>query len=170
MPGSLNDILPQPISEENEKVLLDLLKRKMKGAAELAVQLLHAMEGRFGPEAREVVREMTQQRRPTPRADTGEPEADLHEFCARLDEGCVGSHRWERVIDEPDRIGYHFTRCMWAEIYQELGEPDLGFVICAGDEPAVKSCNPKLGFRRTQVLMQGDELCDHVFYVEKPGE
>jgi len=170
MPGSLNDILPEPISEENEKVLLDLLKRKMKGAAGLAVQLLRAMEERFGPEAREVVRDMAQHRRPTPRPDAGEPEADLREFCARLDEGCVGSHRWERVIDEPDRIGYHFTRCMWAEIYRELGEPELGFVICAGDEPAVRSYNPKLGFRRAQVLMQGDEMCDHVFYVEKPGE
>ena len=167
MPGSLNDILPEPISEENEKILLDMLKRKMKGAAGLAVRLLHAMEERFGPEAREVVREMAEHRKPTPRADVGEPETDLREFCARLDRGCAGSHRWERVIDEPDRIGYHFTRCMWAEIYRELGEPDLGFVICAGDEPAVRSYNPKLGFKRTKVLMNDDEVCDHVFYVEK---
>lgn len=170
MPGSLNDILPEPISEENEKLLLDLLKRKTKGAAGLAVQLLHAMEDRFGPEAREVVRHMAEHRRLTPRPDAGEPEGDLQEFCARLDEGCVGSHRWKRVVDEPDRIGYHFTRCMWAEIYRELGEPELGFVVCAGDEPAIRSYNPKLGFRRTQVLMQGDEMCDHVFFVDKPGE
>jgi len=167
MPGSLNDILPEPIGEENEKILLDLLKRKMKGAAGLAVQLLHAMEERFGPEAREVVRDMAEHPKPTPRADAGEPEADLREFCARLDKGCAGSHRWERVIDELDRIGYHFTRCMWAEIYRELGEPELGFVICAGDEPAVRSYNPRLGFKRTKVLMNGDEVCDHVFYVEK---
>ncbi len=167
MPGSLNDILPDPISEETEKVLLGLLKRKMKGAAGLAVQLLHAMEERFGPEAREVVRDMAKNRKPTPRPDVGEPEADLHEFCTRLDKGCAGSHRWERVIDEPHRIGYRFTRCMWAEIYRELGEPELGFVICASDEPAVKSYNPKLGFKRTKVLMNGDEVCDHVFYVEK---
>jgi len=167
MPGSLNDILPQPISEENEKILLDLLKRKMKGAAGLAVLLLHAMEERFGPEAREVVRDLARNRKPTPRPDTGEPGTDLREFCASLDKGCVGSHRWQRVSDEPDRIGYHYTRCMWAEIYQELGEPELGFVICAGDEPAVKSYNPKLAFKRTKVLMNGDKVCDHVFYIEK---
>ena len=167
MPGSLNDILPEPISEENEEVLLDLLKRKMKGASGLAVWLLQAMEERFGPEAREVVRDMARNRESTPRPDAGEPEADLREFCARLDEGCVGSHRWERIINEPGQIGYRFTRCMWAEIYRELGEPELGFVICAGDEPAVKSYNPKLGFKRTQVLMDGDEVCDHIFYVEK---
>ena len=68
---------------------------------------------------------------------------------------------------QPDRIGYHYTRCMWAELYRELGEPELGWVICAGDEPAVKAYNPQLGFQRTKVLMHGDELCDHVFYVKK---
>jgi len=165
MRGSLNDILPEPISEENEKVILELLKRKMKGAAGLGVRLLHAMEERFGPEAREVVRQMAKSHNIKPRPDAGDPETDLREFCHRLDRACAGSHRWERVIDQPDRVGYHFTRCMWAEIYRELGEPELGFVICAGDEPGVKSYNPKLGFERTKVLMNDDEICDHVFYV-----
>lgn len=167
MQGSLNDILPEPISEENERILLEFLKQEMKGAAGLGVRLLHAMEERFGSEVREVVRDMAKSHRLAPRPDAAEPEADLRDFCARLDEACVGSHDWERVIDEPDRIGYHYTRCMWAEIYRELGEPELGFVICAGDEPAVKSYNPRLGFSRTKVLMEGDELCDHIFYVEK---
>ncbi len=167
MSGSLNDVLPEPISEENERILLDLLKRKMKGAAALGVRLLHAMEERFGPEAREVVNDMVRNLKPTPRPDAGEPEADLREFCAHLDTGCAGSHQWERVIDEPHRIGYEFTRCMLAEIYRELGEPLLGFVICAGDEPAIRSHNPKLAFKRTKVLMNGDEICDHVYYVEK---
>lgn len=167
MPGSLNDILPEPISEENERVLLDLLKRKMKSASGMAVRLLHAMEERFGPQAREVVRDMIRDYRPAPRQDAGDPEADLQQFCAQLDQGCVGSHEWERVVDEPDRIGYQFTRCMWAEVYRELGEPELGFVICAGDEPAVKSYNPELGFKRTKVLVNGDPVCDHIFYVER---
>ena len=170
MPGSLNEILPEPISEENEKVLLAHTKRKMKEAAGLAVQLLRAMEARFGPEAREVVRQMAENRAPAPRADAGDPREDLRVFCARLDTACVGSHRWERVVDEPDRIGYHYTRCMFAEVYRELGEPELGFVICAGDEPAVRSHNPRLGFKRTQVLMNGDGLCDHIFHVEPEQE
>ena len=167
MRGGLNDILPEPISEENERVMLALLKQKMKGAAGLGVALLHAMEQRFGPEAREVVREMAGSHQPVPRPESGAPEADLQEFCARLERGCAGSHRWERVVDEPDRIGYQFTHCLWADIYRELGEPELGYVICAGDEPAVKAYNPGLGFERTQVLMDGDEMCDHVYLVEK---
>lgn len=167
MPGSFNDILPEPISAEGERILEAHLRRKMKGAAGVAVKLLHAMERRFGPEARAVVREMANPPIPAPRADAGEPSADLHAFCTALDRGCVGSHRWERVADEPDRVAYHYTRCMWAEVFRELGEPDLGLVVCAGDEPAVKAANPALGFRRTRVLMNGDEVCDHVFEVEE---
>ena len=169
MAGSLNEILPEPISSENERILLDLLKRKMKSAAGLAVRLLQAMEERFGPEARQVVFDMTSGRKPEPRPDAGDPREDLRAFCAALDRGCAGSHQWERVIDEEDRIGYRYTRCMWAEIFRELGEPDLGYFFCAGDEPAVKSYNPRLGFRRTRVLMRGDDLCDHLFYVEEPA-
>jgi hypothetical protein len=167
MPGSLNDILAEPISEENERVLLEHLMRKMRTSAELAVSLLHAMEDRFGPEAREVVRDMAKSQEATPRPGAGEPEADLRELCAAIEGMTAGSHLWERVIDEPDRIGYHFTRCMNAEIYRELGEPELGLVICASDEPWFRSYNPKLAFKRTKTLMAGDEVCDHLFYVEK---
>jgi hypothetical protein len=170
MAGGLSELLPEPIGEESEEILLALIERKVKGAAGLAVDLLHAMEERFGPEAREVVRELAQNRLPTPRADPGEPEADLRRFCDRLDRGCAGSHRWERVIDQPGRIGYQYIRCLWAQVFRELGEPELGYVICAGDEPAVRAFNPKLGFRRTQVLMLGDSVCDHVFYVESSDE
>jgi hypothetical protein len=165
MPGSLNDILPDPISAANERILLELLKRKMKTAAAVGVQLLHAMEERFGPAAREVIRDIVQKQQPSPRPDVGDPASDLQTFCADLEQGCAGSHRWERILDQPDRIGYHFTRCMWAEIYRELGEPELGSVICASDQPAVKAHNPQLGFTRTQVLMHGDAVCNHVFFV-----
>jgi hypothetical protein len=170
MSGNLHEILPDPLSEESERILEELVKRKMKSAAGLAVRLLHAMEEHFGPEAREVMQEMVHDRHPSPRQDVGEPEEDLREFCDNLDKACVGSHQWERIIDEPGRIGYHYTRCLWAEIYRELGEPNLGFFYCAGDEPSVKASNPKLVFTRTQVLMKGDDLCDHVFSVEQEPE
>ena len=53
------------------------------------------------------------------------------------------------------------------EVYRDFGEPELGFVLCAGDEPAIISCNPRLAFKRAKVLMNGDEVCDHVFYVKE---
>ncbi|HAL46752.1 MAG: hypothetical protein FI707_11600 [SAR202 cluster bacterium] len=167
MLGNLNTILPEPVSDENEEVILDLLKRKVKGAAEIAVLLLNAMEERFGPEAREVVRQMGAGRSPTPRENAGEPESDLQEFCAQMEKNAAGSHTLERVTDEPDRIGYLFTRCLWAEAFLELGERELGLVMCASDKPTIKSHNPRLGFARTKMIMNGDDACDHVFFVEK---
>ena len=167
MTGSLNDMLPEPLSPENEEAILTMLKSNMTGGCGLAVRIVRAMEERFGPAAREVVKEMAESREVTPRPEAGDPQTDLHEFCDRLEQGCVGSHRWERVEDRPDKIAYEFTRCIWAEIFRELGDPDLGFIFCAGDEPAVKSHNPALGFRRTKVLMHGDDICDHVFLVEE---
>jgi hypothetical protein len=165
MPGSLNDILPQPISEENEQVILDMLKRKMTVALDLTVQVLNAMDKRFGPDVREVVQQMAKEQEFPPEEEIGNPEEDLCKFCSMVDHAAAGSHRWERVIDEPDRIGYHFSRCMYAEILLELGEPELGMVMCARDGPWVKSYNPKLGFRRTKTLMEGNEYCDHIFLV-----
>jgi hypothetical protein len=165
MTGRLSEILPEPISDANEKAVLDLLRRKMAVSLDLAVEVLHAMEERFGPEAREVVRVMAKRQEFPTRPDAGEARADLREFCAMVDGAAAGSHRWQRVIDEPDRIGYRYTRCMYAEILRELGEPELGLVMCARDEPWVKSYNPGLGFRRTKTLMEGDEVCDHVFCV-----
>jgi hypothetical protein len=167
MDGSLNDILPEPISPENERALLDLLRRKMMVSLDLAVEVLHAMEGRFGPEAREVIRDLAKEQAFDPRMEVEEPEADLREFCARADAAAAGSHRWQRVTDERAEIGYHYTRCMYAEILRELGEPELGLVICARDEPWVRSWNPRLAFRRTKTLMEGDDVCDHVFFVRE---
>jgi len=134
---------------------------------DLAVDILHAMESRFGGEVRQVIREMAHNQEFDACDEVGEPEDDLREFCAMADAAAAGSHRWQRVTDEPNEIGYHFTRCMYAEILRELGEPELGAVICARDEPWVRSYNPRLAFRRTTTLMQGDALCDNVFYVRE---
>ncbi len=167
MAGELNDILPEPVSEANAEVIQELLRRKVMGAARVSVRLLRAMEERFGPEAREVMDDMIAKLKPNPRPDAGDPREDLATFAERLERGCAGSHRWEVVAKEPDRAAYHFTYCIWADVYRALGEPELGFLHCAGDEPNVKSWNPKLGFRRSKVLMRGDDVCDHQFIVEE---
>ena len=167
MDGCLNEVLPDPISAADEKILLDLLKRKMTVMADIAVELLHAMEKEFGPKAREVVREMINHQEFEARQNAGIPETDLGDFCAMVDKAAVGTHKWKKVKDQPHNVGYSFTRCMYAEIFRELEEPELGFIMCARDEPWVKSFNPKLAFKRTKTLMDGDEICDNTYCVEE---
>ena len=95
MSGSLNDVFPDPISMEDEKIPLDLLKQRMTVLAEIAVDLFRAMERRFGPEARYVVLEMARNQQFPPREEVGEPEADLQDSCALISRTAVGTHTWK---------------------------------------------------------------------------
>jgi len=167
MAGSISDILVEPICEENEKIIEEVIKRKITTVAGIAVDLLHEMEKNFGPKVREIVKEMAQNQEFSPRDYCGTPEHDLKEFCESIDHMAAGSHTWEKVIDESDQIGYQFTRCMYAEVFCELGEPDLGLILCAIDKPWVESYNPRLKFQRNKVLMNGDEMCNHLYFIEK---
>ena len=153
MQGTFQSILPDKISEETEAILNDLLKRKMKGAASMLVRVMRIMEKKYGSEVYDVVRSEMGKWSPRAPEDCGAPEDDLHEFCDRLDKGCVGSHRWERVVDEPDRIGYRYTKCLWAEIFNELDAHDIGHWLCDGADPAVRSYNPHPPFQRPAVPM-----------------
>ena len=170
MRGSLNDILPERISEESEQAIRDLLKRILKGAVSKFVRVMRAMGEKYGPEAVEHAHSLFGKVNPRPADQLGTPEEDLHARCDALEKGCVLSHQWERIIDEPDRVGYRFTKCLWAEIYRELDAADLGLWICEGDDPGIRSFNPKLRCKQTKLLMKGDERCDHVFYVDHSGE
>ena len=71
MAGSLNDILVEPICEENEKIIDEVIKRKMMTVAGVTVDLLHEMEKNFGPRVREIVFEMTQNQEVSLRDDFG---------------------------------------------------------------------------------------------------
>lgn len=167
MAGSLNDILVERICEENEKIIEEVIKRKIMTAAGVAVDLLHEMEKNFGPKVREIVKGMAQNQELSPRKNYGTPEQDLKDFCESIDHMAAGSHQWEKIIEEPNQIGYQFTQCMYAEVFCELSEPDLGLILCATDKPWVESYNPKLKFHRTKVLMNGDNMCDHLYTIEK---
>ncbi len=165
MEGSIRSILPDDISEESERLIEETIKRKARGMAARLVRVVRAFQERFGAEADEVLASLAPKVRPRPADQLGTPEEDLAAFCQRLDRGCAGSHRWVKEVDEPRRKQYRYTRCMWAEIFRELDAADIGRAICEGDEPAVRSFNPKLGFSRTKLLMDGDDCCDHCFFV-----
>jgi hypothetical protein len=152
----------------------EFIEKRIEGDARAWVRLLvaltEALEEEFGKEegyrmARRAYDKMAFGGAPT----SSEPDEDrsLQAFCARLEVGCIGTHEWERREDTPDRVVYRFTRCAWAELFRKVGRPDIGHWFCDGDEPAARAFNPRIGFRRTQVLMDGDPCCDHVFFIER---
>ena len=52
------------------------------------------------------------------------------------------------------------TGCRYAKFFQQMGEPELGFLlVCSNDYPGVEGI-PGLELERTQTIMQGADFCD----------
>lgn len=61
----------------------------------------------------------------------------------------------------PERFAFNVTRCRYAEMYRELGIPELGAVLsCNRDGALIEGFNPAVQLERTQTLMQGATHCD----------
>jgi len=66
---------------------------------------------------------------------------------------------------------YNVTRCRYAEMYKELGIPELGFVLsCNRDFSFGEGFNPDLRLMRTQTIMQGAPFCDFRYRLREPGK
>jgi hypothetical protein len=67
-----------------------------------------------------------------------------------------------RVIEQSeDAFAFDVTGCRYAEFYQELGEPELGFLlVCSADFPTAEGLGPGITLTRTQTIMQGASHCD----------
>ena len=60
-----------------------------------------------------------------------------------------------------DAFAIDVTRCRYAEFYQELGEPELGFLlVCTADFAIADGFGPDVELTRTQTIMQGAGHCD----------
>lgn len=66
------------------------------------------------------------------------------------------------VISESEReFAFNVTRCRYAELYRELGVPELGPVFsCARDFALIDGFNSRIRLTRTQTLMEGAAFCD----------
>lgn len=167
--SSLNTILPEEINKDTEEIILKKIKDKMTSGAALYVSTLRWIEEKYGKETIEEIRKY-QLKRSIDRWKQNRTEFkdnSINTFCKYMERSCAGTHEWTKTIDEKDRKKYCYTKCIWAEIFRELGAEDIGFWICEADEPAVKAFNPDIKFKRTKTLMQGDDCCNHEFYIEK---
>jgi hypothetical protein len=61
----------------------------------------------------------------------------------------------------PDAYDIDVTGCRYAQFYQELGEPELGFLlVCSLDFPFAEGFGAGVQLTRTQTIMQGASHCD----------
>lgn len=63
-----------------------------------------------------------------------------------------------------DSAQIHCTKCPMADTYLKIGKPELGLIFhCSTDPHIVAGFNPKMKFRITKRLMNGDSCCDHYY-------
>ena len=73
---------------------------------------------------------------------------------------------YEVVKQTPDAFDVNVTGCRYARFYQELGAPELGFLlVCSSDFPMVEGSGVRL--TRTQTIMQGAGHCDFRYVLKK---
>lgn len=67
----------------------------------------------------------------------------------------------EILEQSPKRFYFNVTRCRYAEMYKELGIPELGHLLSCGRDAALMSgFNPRIKLSRTQTIMDGAPFCD----------
>ena len=77
---------------------------------------------------------------------------------------------YEVVKQAPDAFDLNVTGCRYAKFYNELGAPELGFLlVCSSDFPFAEGFGTGVQLTRTQTIMQGASHCDFR-YVLKQNE
>ena len=143
---------------------IGVLKRRTIEARILA-PVIKAMADEFGTERvhavlRKVIVEIakSQGAAMAARCDGNTP-ADL---AGTLDQWTADGALEIDVLEQDDeKLSYNVTRCRYAEMYRELGIPELGAILsCGRDAALIEGFNPMVQLTRTQTLLGGATHCD----------
>jgi hypothetical protein len=70
-----------------------------------------------------------------------------------------------------DELSFDVTRCRYAEMYRELGIPELGAILsCGRDAALIEGFNPGVELTRTQTLLGGAPCCDFRYVARQPKD
>jgi hypothetical protein len=78
-------------------------------------------------------------------------------------------HGYEFTVEyQEGNIQINCTSCPLATLYRQMEGSDWGYQLyCAADAHLVSEFNENIGFRRTKTLMEGDDYCDHFYYMKE---
>ena len=150
---------------------IGVLKRRAIEARILA-PVVEAMAREFGPDrVHEIVREVIvgiarRQGAALAEACGGKTLTDLH---VTLDRWTADDALRLEVLEQSDeRLSFDVTRCRYAEMYRELGIPELGAILsCGRDAALVEGFNPGVQLTRTQTILQGAPCCDFRYQLRR---
>jgi hypothetical protein len=84
---------------------------------------------------------------------------------AALNAACMprvqGDADIQSLKEEPGAVEANVTGCRYADFFRQLGEPDLGRVLCCEDDFHITEVgSPEVELSRTQTIMEGASICD----------
>jgi predicted ArsR family transcriptional regulator len=69
--------------------------------------------------------------------------------------------KYEVVKKAPDAFEVNVTECRYAQFYNKIGAPELGFLLtCSADFAHAEGFGKGVQLTRTQTIMQGASHCD----------
>ena len=75
---------------------------------------------------------------------------------------------YDVVGQTPDTFDVNVTACRYAKFFQELGEPELGFLlVCSADFRMAEGLGAGVELTRTKTIMQGAGHCDFRYSMKK---
>jgi hypothetical protein len=75
---------------------------------------------------------------------------------------------YEVVKQSPDAFEVNVTACRYAKFYNEIGAPELGFLLtCSADASMTEGFGAGVQLTRTQTIMQGASHCDFRYALKR---
>ena len=75
---------------------------------------------------------------------------------------------YEVLKKSPEAFEINVTECRYAKFFQELGEPELGFLlVCGQDYTFAEGFGSGVDLKLTQTIMQGAGHCDFRYRLKK---
>ena len=75
---------------------------------------------------------------------------------------------YEVVKQAPDAFEVNVTECRYAKFYNEIGAPELGFLLtCSADFTMTEGFGTDVQLTRTQTIMQGASHCDFRYVLKR---
>jgi hypothetical protein len=72
------------------------------------------------------------------------------------------------VKKTPDAFDINVTACRYAQFYNKIGAPELGFLLtCSADFSHAEGFGANVQLTRTQTIMQGASHCDFRYALKK---
>ncbi|MFN5581280.1 L-2-amino-thiazoline-4-carboxylic acid hydrolase [Gemmatimonas sp.] len=152
---------------------IGVLRRRLIEARVIA-PLLDAMSAEFGAErvrtiARDVIVRLAQEQGAQLADSVGG--CSLAHFAGTLERWTADDALRIDVLEQSgERFDFNVTRCRYAEMYRELGIPELGAVLsCNRDAALIEGFNGEVEFSRTQTIMGGASHCDFRYTLRRAG-